>query len=100
MAIAEKNASEASQNAIIPILLFLIRLQIGSIQNYRYHISQYLFPILVRGHAYGILNGVARPFSALAAIVTEYASEPAIFMLLASVLILVAASFLIPTKED
>ena len=72
----------------------------GSIQNYRYHISQYLFPVLVRGHAYGILNGVARPFSALAAIVTEYASDPAIFMLIASVLILIVASFMIPPKEE
>lgn len=71
----------------------------GSIQNYRYHISQYLFPVLVRGQAYGILNGVARPFSALATIVTEYASEPAVFMLVASLLILGAAALLMPPKE-
>ena len=52
----------------------------------------------MRGQAYGLLNGVARPFSALATIVTEYASEPAVFMLIASILILLGAGFIIPSK--
>ena len=50
----------------------------------------------MRGQAYGLLNGVARPFSALATILTEYASEPAVFMLIASILILQDAAIIQP----
>ena len=51
--------------------------------------NQYLFDVLIRGQAYGILNGVARPFSAISTIFVEYADEPALMMLIFSCVILV-----------
>lgn len=34
---------------LIPVLLLLIRLNTGSIQNYGYHLNQVLFPVMMRG---------------------------------------------------
>jgi len=51
-----------------------------SIQNYSYHINQQVFPILVRGRAYGITNFVSRPITGLSPIVTEYTDKPLAFI--------------------
>jgi hypothetical protein len=40
-----------------------------------------LFPVLVRGEAYGIVNFICRPFSALATLVTEYTTQPCNYIL-------------------
>jgi len=58
--------------------------------------NQYLFDILVRGQAYGILHGVARPFSAVATVFVEYADEPALMMLIFSCVILVLIQLIVP----
>ena len=68
------------QASIIPILLLLIRMNVGSIQNYGYHINQLLFPIMMRGPSYGITNFVSRPFASIATIVVEYTKHPLLFI--------------------
>lgn len=68
------------QAAIIPILLLMIRMNVGSIQNYGYHINQLLFPVMMRGQSYGITNFVSRPFASIATIVVEYTKHPLNFI--------------------
>jgi len=66
---------------VLPIILMMLRLQVTSVRNYGYHINQYLFPVLVRGQVYGYVNFISRPFAALATVLTEYTSEPILFVL-------------------
>jgi len=61
-----------AQLIIIPLLLFLIRLNTGSIQNYGYHLNQVLFPVMMRGQSSGVINFVSRPFASIANIIVEY----------------------------
>lgn len=67
--------------SVVPILLLMIRMNIGSIQNYGYHINQLLFPVMMRGQSYGITNFVSRPFASVATIVVEYTHHPLLFIL-------------------
>lgn len=68
------------QASLVPILLLLIRMNVGSIQNYGYHINQLLFPVMMRGQSYGITNFVSRPFASIATIVVEYTLHPLLFI--------------------
>lgn len=68
----------------IAVMIFIMRLHVCSIQNFGYHVNQLLFPVLVRGRAYGITNFVSRPFAALSTLVTEYTKDPLYYVLLFS----------------
>lgn len=68
------------QASLIPILLLMIRMNVGSIQNYGYHINQLLFPVMMRGQSYGITNFISRPFASIATIVVEYTKYPLLFV--------------------
>ena len=43
-----------------------------------------LFPVLIRGTVYGMINFISRPFAALSTIVSEYTSQPLFFVLAAA----------------
>lgn len=68
----------------LPFILFATYLQISAIQDFGYHINQYLFPVLVRGQAYGYVNFISRPFGGVAAVLAEYTDDPLIYVLLFS----------------
>lgn len=72
--------------ASVPLLIFIIRLHVVGIQNYQYHANQILFPVDMRGEAFGLVNFVARPFTAFSTILCEYTSSPLSFVLILSVL--------------
>jgi hypothetical protein len=76
--------TEESQTYIMPVLILLIRLQGASIASYGYHMNQQLFPILIRGRAFGITHLVSRPFGGLATILVEYTDKPMVFALVFS----------------
>ena len=57
---------------LMPVLLMLTKLQVSGMQNYGYHLVQYLFPVLIRGQIFGIANFFSRPFAAVSTIVSEY----------------------------
>ena len=64
----------------IVIMVFLIKVHVIGIQNYSYFVNQQLFPVLVRGRAYGVTNFVSRPITGIAPILTEYTSKPLYFV--------------------
>lgn len=68
----------------LPFITFAACLQIAAIQDYGYHINQWLFPVLVRGQAYGYVNFVSRPFGFFAAMLAEYTDNPMIYVLVFS----------------
>lgn len=70
----------------VPLLIFIIRLHVVGIQNYQYHANQILFPVDMRGEAFGLVNFVARPFAAFSTILCEYTSSPLSFVLVLSLL--------------
>lgn len=69
---------------LFPIMLTLTRLQVASIQNFGYHINQFLFPVMIRGQAYGTINFISRPFAAFATILVEYTTSPMLYILIFS----------------
>ena len=79
---------------LLPFMIGLVFLQVVSISNYGYHINQALFPVLVRGQSYGVVNFVSRPFAAGGTILTEYTSEPINFVVLFSFLMLLFTQFI------
>jgi len=52
-----------------------------SVQNYGYHINTLLFPVSMRGQAFGITNLISRPFASLSTVVVEYTKYPMHFIL-------------------
>jgi len=82
----------------LPIVLVILRLQVCTVQNFGYHVNQFLFPVLVRGQAYGIVNFVSRPFASIAAIITEYVTNPVVYMAVFS-FITIFVIFLIQEEE-
>jgi hypothetical protein len=62
--------SEKTKQIVIPIVLVILYLQCSTLQNYGYHAISALFPVKVKGQAYGYVNFVTRPFSALAPILS------------------------------
>lgn len=70
----------------VPLLVFLIRLNIVSIQNYQYQANQLLFPVEMRGEAFGLVNFLSRPFAAFSTIIVEYTSSPLSFVLVLGLL--------------
>jgi hypothetical protein len=65
---------EKTNLLLLPIMIALMRLQADCVGNFGYHINQALFPVLVRGQAYGIVNFFSRPFAAGGTILVEYTS--------------------------
>lgn len=70
---------------MVPMGIFLIRLSIVGLENYKYHVMQELFPVEYHSLAAGTMNFVSRGFTAVALIVVEYTSQPVIFVLVLSV---------------
>lgn len=60
----------------VPLLYLAIRINVGGISNYGYHMNQLLFPVMMRGQSYGLTNFISRPFASLATILVEYTSHP------------------------
>lgn len=77
---------KSMQTLILPIIILAIRLNCGAVQSYRYHLGQLLFPVMMRGKAFGICNFVCRPFASVATIVVEYTTQPFVFILPMSLL--------------
>lgn len=69
------------QNIAVPIIYVVIIINVRSIQNYVYHMIQYLFPVMMRGRAYGIANFVARTVSSTSTIFVEYTDHPLYFVI-------------------
>ena len=66
----DETLSEKMKQTVIPIGLVILYLQCSTLQNYGYHAISALFPVKVKGQAYGYVNFVTRPFSALAPILS------------------------------
>jgi Na+/melibiose symporter-like transporter len=57
---------------LVPFGIFVLRVALGGITNYVYHMNQALFPTEFRSLASGSMNCVSRFFAASALIVVEY----------------------------
>ena len=80
-------------------MILLIRLQATAIQNYRYHLIQKLFPVLLRGRVMGITNFVSRPFAGLATILCEYTYYPMNYVMVLSFMGLLVVDSVEEIKE-
>lgn len=72
----------------------LLRMAVGSIQIFGYHINHALFPVMIRGQASGMVNFVARPVSAVSTIVTEYTKHPLLITLPLEIIGLFMSTFI------
>jgi len=57
---------------LVPFGIFVMRVALGGITSYVYHMNQALFPTEFRSLASGCMNFVSRLFAASALIVVEY----------------------------
>jgi len=73
---------------VTPVGILLLRLQMVGLENYRYHLTTYLFPVLYRSFAAGAMNFVSRGLVSLSFIVVEYTDQPIYIILFLSVITL------------
>ena len=82
----------------------MLRLNMGTLQSFGYHINQLLFPTEYRSLASGTMNFIGRMFQASAVILVEYTSQPVMFALLLSLMVFFAIGGLIteptPANEE
>ena len=64
-----------------------------------YYVNGKLFPILVKTSIFSLTNGLGRPFSALATMVTEYTSNPGEIFLFTSMALFFATN-LFPESDN
>lgn len=72
---------------------------VKSLYSLSYYVNGKLFPILVKTSVFSLTNGVGRPFSALATMVTEYTTHPGEIILLSSIACYFAAR-LFPDSDN
>ena len=80
-------------------MILLVRLHVSSIYNFGFQYTQELFPILIRGRAMGIVNGVSRPITGLSTVVTEYTKQPLTFIIVFGTSSLFAINLIDETEE-
>ena len=65
----------------VPFGILVLRLNMGTIANFGYHINQVLFPTEYRSLASGTMNFVGRSIGATSVILVEYTTQPVMFVL-------------------
>ncbi len=80
---------------LVPFGIFVLRIALGGILNFVYHMNQALFPTEFRSLASGSMNFVARIFAASALIVVEYTTMPIVFVLSINLVVLALSNGLI-----
>jgi hypothetical protein len=71
----------------------MIRMFVKCLYSLGYYLNGKFFPILVKTSIFSLTNGVGRPFSALATMVTEYTNRPGEIFLFSSIALYFATAF-------
>ena len=83
----------------VPFIILGIRIFVKGMYSLGYYANGKLFPTLVKTTIFSMTNGLARPFSALSTLVTEYTQNPGEIFLFTS-LIFMTATTLLPDSDN
>jgi hypothetical protein len=83
----------------IPAIIFFMRIFVKGTYSLGYYANGKLFPILVKTTIFSLTNAIARPFSALSTMVTEYTDNPGEIILITSIIFL-SITVLLPDSDN
>lgn len=88
-----------SETAIVPILIFTIRLFVKGAFGMGYYCNVELFPVLMRSKAFSVTNVLSRSATTAAPILVEYMKNVSLLIVGASI-VSFSVPFLITTPRD